>query len=191
MDFASDENVKNIGDEFMFGPSILVCPVYEYQARSREVYLPAGQGWYDFYTGKYYEGGQKIVADAPYERLPLFVKEGSVIPVGPEVEFAMQSNNDALVLWIYGGKNAEFELYEDDNINYDYEKGDFGLLKFTYDEQAKSVKIDKQQGTFNSMPKERTIGIIRVSKEKPVGFSAIQAETAFDYTGEELSTELK
>lgn len=85
MDFATDKNTWKIGDQFMFGPSLIINPVYSYKALSRTVYLPAGQGWYDLYSGKYYNGGENIIADAPYERVPVFVKEGSIIPTGPEL----------------------------------------------------------------------------------------------------------
>jgi alpha-D-xyloside xylohydrolase len=96
MDFGYDENVKNIGDQYMFGPSFLVAPVYRYKARTREVYLPKSCGWYDFYSGKYFSGGQVIEAEAPYERIPLFVKEGSVIPVGPAIQYTDEKPADPI-----------------------------------------------------------------------------------------------
>ena len=192
MDFPKDENVRNIGDQFMFGPSIMVCPVYEYKARKREVYLPDGQGWYDFYTGKFYEGGQTIIADAPYEKIPLFVKEGSVIPIGPEVEYAMERNNDYLTLWVYQGADAIFDLYEDDNINYNYENGDFGLLPVSYSESTKKVKIERQQGIYLNMPEKRAIGVVSVSKDKPVGFSMNRVpDEVVEYDKSEITIPLK
>jgi len=187
MDFSGDEKVLSIGDQFMFGPSIMVCPVYEYKTRSREVYLPAGQGWYDFYTGKYFEGGQTITADAPYERIPLYVKEGSIIPVGPEIEYALQRNNDEITLWIYQGADTSFDLYEDENVNYNYEKGDFGLLSFSYLENEQLLRIDKQQGVFAGIPKIRNINVIIVGKDKPVGFSMKSTTSeAVSYQGDEI-----
>jgi alpha-D-xyloside xylohydrolase len=188
MDFPDDTNVLNIGDQFMFGPSIMVCPVYGYQVRSREVYLPAGQGWYDFYTGRFFEGGQTITAAAPYERIPLFVKEGSIIPIGPEVEYALQRNNDELILWVYGGADAEFDLYEDENINYNYEKGDFGLLPFSYSESTKELKLGRQQGIFRGMPENRNIGFLVISIDKPIGFSGeLKPVKSIEYIGDEMS----
>ena len=190
MDFPKDENVRNIGDQFMFGPSIMVCPVYEYKARKREVYLPAGQGWYDFYTGKYYDGGQTITADAPYEKVPLYVKEGSVIPMGPEVEYAMERNNDKLTLWVYEGTDSRFDLYEDDNINYNYEKGDFVLLPISYSESSKKLKIDRQHGIYQNMPEKRDINIMVVNKENPKGFdSNVVAYGSVVYEGSEVELE--
>ena len=91
MDFAKDTAVLNIGDQYMFGSSLLINPVYEYKQRSREVYLPKCAGWYDLYSGKWYAGGQKINADAPYERMPVFVKAGSIIPFGPELQYTLKN----------------------------------------------------------------------------------------------------
>ncbi len=191
MDFPNDKNVLNIGDQYMFGPSIMVCPVYEYKARKRRVYLPAGQGWYDFYSGEYYEGGQTIIADAPYERIPVYVKEGSIIPIGPEVEYALERNNEELILWIYQGSDAVFDLYEDENINYNYEKGDFGLLPFSWSESEQKLIIFKQQGMFEGMPETRNIGVINVNKEKPVGFSmVITVPEMITYQSEEVTLSL-
>ncbi len=188
MDFPNDDKVNSIGDQYMFGPSVMVCPVYEYKAREREVYLPAGQGWYDFYTGRHYEGGQTIMAEAPYGKIPLYIKEGSILPIGPEVEYALQRNNDKLTFWIYQGANAELDLYEDDNINYNYEKGDFGLLPILYSENDKQVKIDKQQGIYLDMPEKRNIGIIAVSKDKPVGFNpSVATDISVVYEGAEVN----
>ena len=187
MDFPGDKKVLNIGDQYMFGPSIMVCPVYHYKARSREVYLPAGQGWYDFYTGQFFEGGQIITANAPFERIPLFVKEGSIIPVGPEVEYALQSKNDDITLLIYQGADAVFDLYEDENVNYNYEKGDFGLLTFSYSENDQRLKIERQQGKFEGMPESRKIEITAIGKNNRVGFSNIDfAIEKVNYQGEEL-----
>jgi alpha-D-xyloside xylohydrolase len=192
MDFPEDKNVIQIGDQFMFGPSIMVCPVYEYKERNREVYLPAGQGWYDFYSGKYYEGGQTIIAEAPYERIPLFIKSGSILPFGPDIEYALQGNNDALIIWVYQGNDAEFDIYEDENINYTYENGDFGLLPLYYSEGEKQLKIGKQQGIYTGMPETRNISVVFVSEDKPIGFTlgAYPLEKV-DYKGQELTISVK
>ena len=85
MDFPKDTALRNIGDQFMFGPVLLINPVYNYKAKEKNVYLPAGTGWFDLYSGKYFNGGKRVTVDAPYERMPVFVKEGSIIPFGPEI----------------------------------------------------------------------------------------------------------
>lgn len=167
MDFGYDKNVLNIGDQFMYGPSLLINPVTEYKARSRKVYLPEGNGWYDFHTGKFYEGGQTLIANAPYEDLPIFVKEGSIIPFGPEIQYSDEKPADPIRLYVYTGKNASFTLYEDENTNYNYEKGYYSIIEFKYDEQSKSLTIEKRKGKFPGMLRERTFEIVYLSKQKP------------------------
>ncbi len=129
MDFGDDKEVLNIGDQYMFGPSILVAPVCRYKARSREVYFPSSSGWYDLYTGNYIFSGHKLQVDAPYERMPLFVREGSIIPAGPDIQFTDEKPGDPITLFVYSGRNCSFTLYEDEGTNYNYEKGDCSYHK--------------------------------------------------------------
>jgi alpha-D-xyloside xylohydrolase len=191
MDFAADKKTWNIGDQFMFGPSLLINPVYIYKATSRKVYLPSGQGWYDLNTGKYYEGGQEIVADAPYERVPVFVKEGSIIVTGPELQYAGEKKADPIVVHVYAGKDAEFELYEDEGANYNYEKGKFASIQFQYNEAAKTLTISGAKGNYSGMLKSRTFQIKVVRKEKPGGISFESKENKLvRYRGQELKLQL-
>ncbi len=192
MDFGTDEKVKNIADQFMFGPSILVNPVYEYEKRNREVYLPDTNGWYDFYTGKFLKGGQIITADAPYETLPLYIKEGSIIPTGPELQYTSEKPADPITLSVYTGKDASFTLYEDENTNYNYEKGAFSQIIFSYNEQAGTLTISDRTGSFNGMLKNRTFKIVWISKEKPgvIGFESKAGKTV-KYSGRKLVVTLK
>jgi len=169
MDFAHDKKVWNIGDQFMLGPSLMICPVYTYKATGRKVYLPAGQGWYDLYTGKYFAGGQEIDADAPYERVPVFVKEGSIIITGPELQYSGEKKADPLVVHVYAGKDAEFTLYEDEGINYNYEQGMFATIGIAYDHEEKRLSITDRKGSFAGVLKDRRFHINLVSKEKPAG----------------------
>jgi alpha-D-xyloside xylohydrolase len=192
MDFLNDEIVRDIGDQFMFGPSLMVCPVYEYEFREREVYLPAGQGWYDFYTGKYYEGGQTIMADAPYERIPLYVKAGSIIPVGPEIEYTAQRKADEITLWVYQGQDADFSLYEDEGTNYNYEKGEYMLLPISYSEKGQELILKNKVGSYTGEPEVRQIRVVSVSRENPVGFDAtLGSRITGNYSGGELVFDLK
>ncbi|MFT3702559.1 MAG: glycoside hydrolase family 31 protein [Agriterribacter sp.] len=186
MDFAADAAVKNIGDQYMFGPSLMVSPVYKYQARERNVYLPAGQGWYDLYTGKYQQGGQTIQASAPYERMPLFVKEGSIIPYGPALQYTGEKPADNITLFVYTGKDASFNLYEDEGINYNYEKGKFCNIPISYNEANKTLTIGKCKGDFAGMIKNKIFKIVWVTHDKPVqqNFS-ISSDTALSYNGNE------
>ena len=112
----------------MFGPSLLVSPVTEYKARSRQVYLPAGATWYDFWTGAGSAGGQTVTADAPYDQIPLFVRAGSIVPFGPAQQYIGEKDARALTLYVYTGANGQFSLYEDDGVTYGYgEKGVCGF----------------------------------------------------------------
>ncbi len=141
MDFGDDKEVLSLGDQYMFGPSILVAPVYKYGARSREVYFPASAGWYDLYSGDYIFGGHKLIVDAPYERMPLFVKEGSIIPVGPEIQYTDEKTGDPITLFVYSGRNCSFTLYEDEGTNYNYEKGACSTIKFSFDNASGELTI--------------------------------------------------
>lgn len=179
MDFGKDKEVLNIGDQFMFGSSLLISPVYTFKATTRSLYLPAGQGWYDLYTGKYMHGGQKITADAPYGHTPVFVKEGSIIPTGPELQYVAEKPADPIILYVYAGKDASFTLYEDENGNYNYEKGAFAEIPITYNENTASITIGERRGGFEGMIKARTFKIKLISKTKPA---------AMDFTADRLVT---
>ncbi|HVO72746.1 MAG TPA: TIM-barrel domain-containing protein [Ignavibacteriaceae bacterium] len=171
MDFGNDEKAYSIGDQFMFGPALMINPVYEYKARKRNVYLPANSGWYDLHSGQYFEGDQTLEADAPYSDIPVFVKEGSIIPCGPEIQYAAEKYADPIRLFVYTGKNAAFTLYEDENINYNYEKGMFSRITFTYNETEKTLTIGKREGEFPGMLESRTFEIVWISKDKPSGLN--------------------
>ncbi|MBQ2166798.1 MAG: DUF5110 domain-containing protein, partial [Bacteroidaceae bacterium] len=146
MDFNGDKNVENIPDQWMFGPSFMACPVGYYGARSREVYFPQQRGWYDLYTGKYIAGGQTLEVDAPYERIPVFVPEGSIIPFGPEIQWSDEKPAELINLYVYEGKDAEFLLYEDEGTNYNYEKGKYATINITYSESSKTLTIGARKG---------------------------------------------
>ncbi len=187
MDFNGDAQVNNIGDQFLFGPSLMVAPVYEYKARNREVYFPAANGWYDLYSGKYTEGGQKVSVDAPYERMPLFVKEGSIVPFGPEIQYAGEKQAAEITLYVYTGKDAEFTLYEDEGVNYNYEKGAFSTILLKYNEQTGTLTIGDASGSFDGMLKSRKFNIVWISKEKPVAFDLNRkADATTTYEGKSV-----
>ncbi len=146
MDFNGDDNVYDIKDQWMFGPALMACPVGEYQkysrnVYSRNVYLPKQKGWYDFYTGKHYAGGQTIVADAPFDKIPVFVPEGSILPVGPEMEWSDQKKAELIDLYVYAGKDGSYTLYEDEGTNYNYEKGKYAISSTSMSMQARTVLI--------------------------------------------------
>jgi alpha-D-xyloside xylohydrolase len=192
MDFVADEKVKNINDQYMFGPSLLINPVYQYQAKSRKVYLPAGNGWYDLYSGKYQNGGQEITAAAPYERIPVFVKEGSIIPVGPEIQYVGEKPAAPITLHVYAGKDASFDLYEDEGTNYNYEKGAFSTISINYNESNKTLTIGDRKGTFSGMVANRVFNVVVISKNQPgaLNFEAAANQTV-NYTGKAVSLKVE
>ncbi|MGD0036769.1 MAG: TIM-barrel domain-containing protein [Bacteroidota bacterium] len=171
MDFGSDKNVLTINDQFMFGPALLVNPVSEYKSRSRAVYLPSGSDWYEYKTGKSLAGGQTIQADAPYSEIPLYIKAGSIIPCGPEIQYTTEKPADPIRVFVYTGSNGSFTLYEDENTNYNYEKEKFASIPLTYNENRKELVIGKRQGSFTGMLKNRSFEIIFISKEKQSGMN--------------------
>jgi alpha-D-xyloside xylohydrolase len=188
MDFAKDKNTLSIGDQFMFGPSLLVNPITEYKARKRKVYLPNGSGWYDLKSGRYYKGGQTIEANAPYTDIPLFIKEGSIIPYGPEIEYTSEKPANPIRLFVYTGADASFELYEDEEINNNYENGNFTIIPFEYNNTNETLLIGKRKGEFPGMLKSRTFEIVWISGDNPKGLDFnTKADKEITYSGEEIS----
>jgi alpha-D-xyloside xylohydrolase len=166
MDFPGDKNVRDIGDQYMFGPALLINPVYTYGATQRSLYLPDA-GWYDLYTGKYQKGGKHIKADAPFERMPVFIREGSVIPFGPELQYTAEKPADTITVHVYQGTNGNFNLYEDEALNYNYEKTAFSNIKFDYSESDRSLTIQEREGKFPGMLKERVFIIKYITQARP------------------------
>jgi len=182
MDFPNDTAVLNINDQYLFGPALLINPVCEYKQTSREVYLPKSAGWYNLYSGDYYRGGQRITADAAYERIPVFVKAGSIIPFGPELQYSSEKPADTITLNIYTGADASFKLYEDEGTNYNYEKGAFSIIPIKYDEATKAVTIDERKGSFKGMLQKRIfrINIISPGKTKRLDFDTSDKEVTYE-----------
>jgi alpha-D-xyloside xylohydrolase len=191
MDFPADKKVENISDQFMFGPAFMICPVYSYEARDRNVYFPAGSNWYDFYTGNYITGGKQVSVDALYERIPLFIREGSIIPVGPEIQYTGEKKADKIVLYVYKGKDGSFTLYEDEDSNYNYESGKYANISFTYNNASNKLTIGERKGQFDGMLKNRTFTIVTVSKDKPSSFNYDADGQNISYDGHEQIVTLK
>jgi alpha-D-xyloside xylohydrolase len=199
MDFPMDPAVNNIGDQYLFGPSLLINPVCTYEARKRDVYLPAGQGWYDLYSGKYLPGGQHIEADAPYEKIPVFVKEGAILPFGPELQYTAEKKADPVTLYVYTGRDATFSLYEDEDTSYNYEKGAYCIIPMTYKESTGTLTIGKREGSFPGMLEEREFRVVWVTRDKPAALRQEPASAVavyatdfiLHYKGEEKNIRLK
>jgi alpha-D-xyloside xylohydrolase len=168
MDFPGDPQVLGIGDQYMFGPALLVSPVTRPGATSRPVYLPTGAGFYDFWTGEHVAGGRTLEAEAPLERLPVYVRAGSILPIGPELQYSDEKPADPLTLWVYQGADASFELYEDEGVTYGYEQGAFSTIPLLWDEAAETLTIGPRTGAFPGMLEERSIRVVFVSPGSPV-----------------------
>jgi alpha-D-xyloside xylohydrolase len=170
MDFPHDRRVYGIADQYMFGPALLVNPVTEYRARSRPVYLPTGSKWYDLRTGQRYEGGSTIMAKALYTDMPLFARAGSIIPCGPAIQYTGQKA-DPLRIFVFGGARGSFTLYEDEEVNYNCEKGAFSLIPFDYDDSTGTLHIGARAGSFPSMLGTRTIEVVLISPGREGGLN--------------------
>jgi alpha-D-xyloside xylohydrolase len=170
MDFGNDKNVTDIGDQYMFGPHFMVCPVYRYKARTREVYFPAGAGWYEYPSHKYVAGGQTLNVDAPYHRMPLYVKAGAILPVGDAIQHTREPQTD-LTVYVYTGESGAFTLYEDEGTSYSYEKGAYSVIPFRYSEDTKTLTIGAREGEFAGMARVRKLKVVCVSKNTPIGRS--------------------
>ena len=186
MDFPGDPKVRDLSDQWMFGPALMPCPVYEYKARSRAVYFPEG-GWYDFYTGAYIAGSQTLTVDAPYERIPLYVRAGSIIPFGPDMQWSDEKPADNIRLYVYAGRDADFTLYEDDGVTYGYEKGACATIPIHWDDASRTLTIGERKGTFPGMLESRTFTVIVVDPAHPSGFAPDASGTEVTYEGAEIT----
>ena len=193
MDFNGDDKVLDIKDQWMFGPALMACPVGEYQKYSREVYLPKQKGWYDFYTGAYHAGGQAIVADAPYDKIPVFIPEGAILPIGPEMQWSDEKKPKLIDLYVYAGKDASYTLYEDEGTNYNYEKGKYAVIDFKYDDARKQVTIGARKGSFDGMLQKRRFNIILVDQKKQQGVNLAKSPKGkvVKYSGQAMTVKLK
>ena len=191
MDFNGDKEVENIGNQWMFGPALMACPVGYYKARNRSVYFPEQSGWYNLYTNEYIEGGQNLVVDAPYEQIPVFVREGAIIPFGPAMQWSDEKPAELINLYVYAGKNGSFQLYEDEGTNYNYEKGKYATIDITYDDAAKTVSFGARKGQFNGMLKNRQFNVVLITKEaaKPLNLENPEGKYV-NYNGKAISIQL-
>ena len=191
MDFNGDREIYDVKDQWMFGPALMACPVGYYKARSRKVYFPKQCGWYDLYTGEHIDGGQTLVVDAPYDKIPVFVREGSIIPYGPEIQYTDEKPADLITLYVYAGSNGEFQLYEDEGTNYNYEKGKYTTIDITYNDTMRTLSLGQRQGAFKGMLKERRFLIVYVTKEQPRELDFVpQKALLLEYKGKPISVNL-
>jgi len=183
MDFAADPEVRDIADEYMLGPAFLVSPVYAFRARKRQVYLPAGAMWYDFYTNRTFEGGQRISAAAPLSRMPLFVRAGSIVPVGPAIQYTGEKPDAPLTLLVYTGASGHFALYEDEGTTLDYRHGKYATIPFSYDRATGTLTIGPRSGEFPGMPQSRAFLIRWMSPQARPGVDFTAPADIVEYSG--------
>lgn len=195
MDFPADRRVWDMGSEYMFGASFLVCPVTDpmytrmegenrvpdfSQVKNAEVYLPEGAAWYDFWTNERLEGGQTVEKAAPLDILPLYVKAGSIVPRGPQVQYATEKPWDNLEVWVYPGADGSFCLYEDEFDNYNYEQGAYTEISMRWDDSSRTLTIDARQGSYKGMLETRRFTVR----------TADGTEKTVTYTGKKVRVKL-
>lgn len=187
MDFRDDVKAQNTGDQFMFGPAILVNPVTEQGATTRHVYLP-GAKWYDFWNGAATSGGTDVEAQAPLSRIPLYVRAGSIVPMGPDLEYAEEKPADPIELRIYSGADADFTLYEDDNNTYDYERGAYATIPIHWNDSTRTLTIGDRKGSFPEMIQSRTFNLVVVGDGHGTGIDITsQPDKVIRYDGRSVS----
>jgi len=188
MDFPDDPHARTIGDQYLFGPALLVSPISAYRQRARSVYLPSeaapAHGWYDFWTGQVVGAGQSVDAAAPYDAIPVHVRAGSILPLGPELQFAAEKPADPITLMIYEGTDGHFTLYEDDGTSYEYERGQSARIPIAWNQAKRTLTIGAREGAFPGMLAHRRFAIVGVRRDRPVPFSfEPNADRTVEYDG--------
>ena len=186
MDFRTDTWAANAGLEFMYGPAFLVKPVTEPGVSTISLYLPQAK-WYDFWSGAQTEGARRIDAPSPLFRLPLYIRAGSIVPMGPEMQWSTEKPADPIELRVYRGADGAFTLYEDENDNYNYEKGTYATISFHWDEVHGVLTIGDRQGSFPGMLTERTFQIVFVGENHGTGIDPASPDKVVRYSGKQVT----
>jgi alpha-D-xyloside xylohydrolase len=191
MDFPLDKNTHDLGNEYLFGHSILVAPVTKPNVEKWSVYLPKGADWYDFWTNIKYSGGQSIDKETSMDIIPLYIKVGSILPWGKKVQYSSEKSWKVLELKVYPGANGQFTLYEDEFDNYNYETGQYSEITFTYDETARTLTIGNRKGNFQGMLKNRNFQIVVAEPGKAAGdMETLQFNKIISYNGKQVTVKL-
>jgi alpha-D-xyloside xylohydrolase len=188
MDFAADQQALSIGDQYLFGPSIMVNPVATQGAITRPVYLPGHALWYDFWTGNTLPAGQKIEAPAPHQTMPLYVRAGAILPMGPLLQYVGEKPADPIELRIYRGANGSFTLYEDEGDTYRYEQGVYATIPISWNEAAHTLTLGPRKGKFPGMLEKRVIHVVFVTPNHGNGVEVTKdPDRTIQYSGRTLS----
>jgi alpha-D-xyloside xylohydrolase len=187
MDFRTDPQAANIGDQFMFGSAFLVKPVTEPDATTTSLYLPQAR-WYDFWTGAQAQGPRRIEVPSPLDRLPLYVRAGSIVPMGPQIQWSTEKPADPIELRVYRGADGQFTLYEDENDNYNYEKGVYATIPFRWDDAHQVLTIGDRRGEFPGMLAQRTFQIVFVKEDHGTGIEPVTSpDKVVQYSGKQIT----
>jgi alpha-D-xyloside xylohydrolase len=191
IDFKNDQTAIGQSYQYMFGKSFLVTPVTEPGVSEWHVYLPKSTAWYDFWTGKRFHGGQTIITAAPQDKIPVFVKAGSIVPMGKFLQYTSEKPMDTLEVRVYTGADGNFNLYSDEGDNYNYEKGKYKLVPFHWNEQKQMLTIDKQQGDYKGAPGTLIFNIVWVNESQGSGIGISTITKSIVYKGEKISVTKK
>jgi alpha-D-xyloside xylohydrolase len=185
MDFPNDPQVVNIGDQYLFGPALMVTPITSAGTTNQSIYLPAcGAPWFSFWTGATAPAGQRVETEAGVETLPLFVRPGSIIPMGPFLQYSSEKPADPIELRIYRGADGKFTLFEDEGDSYNYEKGKYATIPMVWNDAKNTLEIGKRSGDFSGLVKKRTFNIVFVSPNHGAGIPVTEKPDAVvQYTG--------
>lgn len=190
MDFPSDKKTYDLGGEYLFGRSLLVVPVTKPAVTEWEVYLPEGAAWWDFWTNEKQQGGKTVNRGVTKDMLPLYVKAGSILPFGPKVQYSTEKSWDNLEIRVYPGADGTFTLYEDENDNYNYEKGAYVTITFRWDDAARRLTIEDREGNFPGMLQNRKFKVILVNRKSGVGDGPLKGGKTVSYSGKKISVKL-
>ncbi len=219
MDFPSDKTAINLADEYMFGRQLLVKPVtdplYTWREDQRHghqiypdvekaaapvsVYLPKEQNvggksvacrWYDFFTNRLYDGGRTLQRPTPITEMPVYVRAGAILPFGPDVQHTSQQAWDDLEVRVYPGADGQFILYEDEGDGYNYERGLFSEITFTWDDNAHTLTVGSRRGNFPGMQSRRRFRIVKITEQSTRGDQPIAGGSTVEYDGRELKVQL-
>ena len=185
MDFREDTKSTEQAYQYMFGKSILVAPVTEPEVTNWNVYLPQSNDWYDFWTGKRYQGGQTIKTDAPLNKIPLFVKSGSILPMGKPIQYVGEKLADTLEIRIYRGDDGQFDLYEDEGDSYNYEKGKYSIIPFIWNEKNQTLTIGTMLGSYQDYIMNRIFNVVLVYESAGKGIPESKEKREVPYSGAE------